>query len=63
MLTCYTDADMARDIDTRKSTSGYVLTFAGELCHDNSGYKGVLLSPPQKQNILLLQRYAKKCYG
>ena len=29
MLTGYTDADMARDIDTRKSTSGYVLTFAG----------------------------------
>lgn len=28
-LTGYTDADMARDIDTRKSTSGYVLTFAG----------------------------------
>ena len=29
VLTGYTDADMARDIDTRKSTSGYVLTFAG----------------------------------
>ena len=29
MLTGYTDADMARDIDTRKSTSSYVLTFAG----------------------------------
>jgi len=28
-LTAYTDADMARDIDTRKSTSGFVLTFAG----------------------------------
>ena len=29
VLTGYTDADMARDIDTRKSTSGYVLTFVG----------------------------------
>ncbi|KAJ8466528.1 hypothetical protein OPV22_029080 [Ensete ventricosum] len=29
VLTGYTDADMARDIDTRKSTSGFVLTFAG----------------------------------
>ncbi|URD85076.1 Retrotransposon protein [Musa troglodytarum] len=29
VLTDYTDADMARDIDTRKFTSGFVLTFAG----------------------------------
>ncbi|URD72826.1 Retrotransposon protein [Musa troglodytarum] len=28
----------------------------GELCHGNPDYKGVLLSPPQRQNILLLQR-------
>ena len=25
----YTDVDMARDVDTRNSTSGYVYTFAG----------------------------------
>ena len=25
----YTDADMARDLDSRKSTSGYMMTFAG----------------------------------
>ena len=29
VLTDYIDADMARDIDTRKSISGYVLIFAG----------------------------------
>ncbi|URE44176.1 Retrotransposon protein [Musa troglodytarum] len=28
----------------------------GELCHGNPDCKGVLLSPPQRQNILLLQR-------
>ncbi|PKI62641.1 hypothetical protein CRG98_016912 [Punica granatum] len=28
-LVGYTDADMARDIDSRKSTSGYLMTFAG----------------------------------
>ena len=29
MLKSYTDADMARDMDHRKSTSGYVFTLAG----------------------------------
>ena len=29
MLAGYTDADMAGDMDSRKSTSGYLITFAG----------------------------------
>ena len=29
ILSAYTDSDMAGDIDTRKSTSGYLITFAG----------------------------------
>jgi len=29
MLNAYTDADMAGDVDSRKSTSGYLTTFAG----------------------------------
>ena len=29
VLTGYTDADMAGDVDSRKSTSGYLITFAG----------------------------------
>jgi len=29
ILTGYTDSDMAGDIDTRKSTSGYLITYAG----------------------------------
>ena len=29
VLTSFTDADMAEDVDTRKSTSGYLITFAG----------------------------------
>ena len=29
MLDGYTDADMSGDIDSSKSTSGYMMTFAG----------------------------------
>ena len=29
VLVGYTDADMAGDVDSRKSTSGYLITFAG----------------------------------
>ena len=29
VLAGYTDADMAGDVDSRKSTSGYLITFAG----------------------------------
>lgn len=30
MLEAYTDADLAGDVDSRKSISGYVTTFAGK---------------------------------
>ena len=29
VLTSYTEADMAGDVDTRKSTLGYLITFVG----------------------------------
>jgi len=29
MLNGYTDTDMAGDVDSKKSTSGYMMTFAG----------------------------------
>ena len=31
----YTYSDMVKDLDCRKSTSGYLFTFAGELYHGN----------------------------
>ena len=52
MLLGYTNADMAGDMDSRKSTFGYLITFAGELCLGNQNFKSVLHYQPLKQNIL-----------
>jgi hypothetical protein len=46
VLEVYIDADMAGDVDSKKSTPGYVIAFAGELCHGNQSYRSVLLSQP-----------------
>ena len=32
VLVGYTDANMAGDVDSRKSTSGYLITYAGGSC-------------------------------
>jgi hypothetical protein len=37
----YSDLDLARDIDGRKSTSGYLLLIQGVQCHGKAGYKSV----------------------
>ena len=51
----YKDADYAGDKDSRKSTSGYLMTFVGEQCHGNQGYRSVFHYQQQK--------LARKCYG
>ena len=38
VLEGYTDADMAGDLDGRKSTSGYLFTFAGGVAVSRTGY-------------------------
>jgi len=43
LLIGYVDVDMAGDVDSRKSTSGYLITFARGLSHGNRDYKSVLL--------------------
>ena len=53
VLEGYTDSDMAGDPDGRKSTSGYLYTFAGELCHGSQDCRSVLHYPQLKQHILL----------
>ena len=42
ILQTYTDADMAGDVDSRKSTSGYLATFAGVQFHGSPSYRSVL---------------------
>ena len=38
----YTDADMANDVDSEKSTSGYWWPFQGELSHGNLECRNML---------------------
>lgn len=52
MLDGYTDIDMAGDIDSRKFTSRYMMTFAGGRCLGNQDYKSVLLNLLQRLSIL-----------
>uniref|UniRef100_A0A2N9IT47 Integrase catalytic domain-containing protein n=1 Tax=Fagus sylvatica TaxID=28930 RepID=A0A2N9IT47_FAGSY len=53
-LTGYVDSDLAGDVDTRKSTTGYVYTLGGTAEKRWSGYKGFLeeLGQRQKKGIL-----------
>ena len=41
ILEGFIDADMAGDLDSRKSTSGFLFTFARELSLDSPNYKSV----------------------
>ena len=52
VLVAYTDADWTGDVDSRKSTSGYLITYAGELCHGKASCRNVLHCPQLKQNSL-----------
>ena len=40
-LIAFSDSDMARDVDRRKSTSGYLVTYAGGRFHSKAGCKSV----------------------
>ncbi|KAD2393643.1 hypothetical protein E3N88_40620 [Mikania micrantha] len=51
MLVGYTDSVMAGNKDNMKSTSRYLMTFAGELCHGNLDCKSVLICLLQKLSI------------
>ena len=54
VLEGYTDADMAGDLDGRKSTSGYLFTFAGGLYHGSQNCRSVL--PYLQLRLSILQQ-------
>ena len=51
-LVSYTDADMAGDVDSRKFTLVYLITFIERLCHGSQSYKYVLHFQLPKQSLL-----------
>uniref|UniRef100_A0A3Q7J7U8 Reverse transcriptase Ty1/copia-type domain-containing protein n=1 Tax=Solanum lycopersicum TaxID=4081 RepID=A0A3Q7J7U8_SOLLC len=56
ILCGYTDSDMASDVDTRKSTSGYLVTFAGRVVSWQSRLqKCVALSTTEAELIVVVE--------
>ena len=45
ILEDYIDADMASDLDSRKSTFGFLFIFVGEQCLGNQNCRSVLFYP------------------
>ena len=63
MLDGYIDSDMASDVDSKKSISGFFMTFAGGAVPWQSKLQKYVHYPPQKMSTLLLQRVVRKLYG
>ena len=63
ILCGYTDSNMVGDVDTRKSTSGYLVTFAGGAVSWQSRLQIVLLYLLQKLSLLLSLKLLKNCFG
>lgn len=63
ILDGYTHSDMAHDLDSRESISGYLMNFLGEQCHGSLGYKNILLDSLKRSCILQLQKLKKNFYG
>ena len=59
----YTDSDFQGDIDSSKSTSGYVFTLNRELFVGGVLNRLVLLTPRLKLNMWLHLKLQRKLYG
>ena len=58
MLLGYTDTNMARDVDSRKSTSGYLITFVGGAVFWQSKLqKCVALSTTKPKYIVVVEAF------
>ncbi|GAA0142098.1 hypothetical protein LIER_35515 [Lithospermum erythrorhizon] len=62
-LESFTDADMAGDLDTKRSTSGYLFTFVGERYRGNRSFKIVLLYQKLRPIILRSHIVARNFFG
>ena len=63
-LEAYTNADWAVDVNSRKSTSGYLVCFAnGVVSRGNQDYKSGLHSRQSKLNTLQLEKHVENYYG
>ena len=56
MLDRYTDSDMAGDVNSKKSISGFLMTFAGKRSLGNPSCRNMSHYPLQKLNISQLLR-------
>lgn len=63
VLDAYTYEKMTKYIVSRKSTYGYMITFARERCLGNQGYKSVLLYLLLRLSILQQLKHLKNFYG
>ena len=59
----YTDVDMARDIDSRKSTSGYLIIFIGGIVAWQPRLQKCVTFSTKKLNLLQVQKSVRSCYG
>ena len=59
----YTDVDMARDIDSRKSTSGYLIIFIGGIVAWQPRLQKSVTFSTKKLNLLQVQKSVRSCYG
>ena len=53
LLACFSDSDFAEDIDTRRSTSGYVIVFAG----------GIICWSSKRQSLVATSTMEAKYYA
>ena len=62
VLVGYTDADMAGDVDSRKSTSGYLITYAGgAVSWQSKLQKCVALSTTEAEFIAAIEACNRNC--
>lgn len=63
VITSYTDANMVGDGNTRKSTLGYLITFAGEAVSWKSRLQKYVALSTTKAKFIAVIEHARSCCG